>query len=115
MAKQLDKHPTTFIHGSSMRRTMDETPRLHAQQTTRPQPKTLTTKEKGELLEMFRSLEKASFESIIEQLKNGDEKRKVIDKAWLKLLGYKGDPETFLTQLYRAISEEIKIIGQMMQ
>lgn len=79
-----------------------------------PNPKTLTIEEKEELLELFRKLGKAPFESITKQLENEDEKRKAIDKAWLKLLGYKGDPETFLTQIYRAILEEIKIIEQLM-
>jgi len=80
-----------------------------------PNPKTLTTKEKEELLEIFRNHGKTSFKSVTEQLKNGDKKREAVDKAWLKLLGYKGEPATFLTQLYRAVLEEIKIIDQLMR
>jgi tRNA1(Val) A37 N6-methylase TrmN6 len=80
-----------------------------------PNPKKLTPRDKKELLETFKSLEKVSFKSITEQFRNGDENRKAIDKAWLTFLGYEGDQENFLTQLYKAILEEMKIINQLMQ
>jgi hypothetical protein len=78
-----------------------------------PNPNILTIEEKKELLKIFKSLEKVSFKSITEQFKNEDESRKAIDKAWLTLLGYKGDLEKFLTQLYKTILEEIKTINQL--
>jgi len=80
-----------------------------------PNPEKLTKKEKEELLEIFRNLGKEPFLSITEQLKNGDKNRKTIDKTWLKMLGYKGDHEQFLKELYSSISEEIKIIDELMR
>jgi len=80
-----------------------------------PNPKALTTEEKSELLEIFKSLKKFSFKSITKQLKNGDENRKIIDKIWLTILGYKGEKERLLTELYNSISNEIKIINELMQ
>jgi predicted DNA-binding transcriptional regulator len=80
-----------------------------------PNPGKLTKKEKEELLEIFSKHGKTPFISITEQLKNGDKNRKMIDKTWLKMIGYKGEPEQFLTELYNSISEEIRIINELMQ
>ncbi len=80
-----------------------------------PDPKKLTSKERRELLKIFDNLAKASFQSITEQLKSEDEKRKILDKTWLTILGYRGDQEKLLKELYNSISEEIKIINELMQ
>lgn len=79
-----------------------------------PDPRKLSKKEVKELLDIFDEIKNASFPSISEQFKKEDQTRKTIDKAWLKILGYREDPEAFLKGLYTSISKETELIDKLM-
>lgn len=40
--------------------------------------------------------------------------RRVIDAAWLKVLGYKGDVDTLLDRLYDSLANEIELLKSLM-
>jgi predicted DNA-binding transcriptional regulator len=79
-----------------------------------PDPNKLTKKDIKQLLKVFDKVRNMPFPSISEQLKKGSEARKSIDKIWLKILGYKGDPDELLKRLYSSVSKEIEIIDKLM-
>lgn len=80
-----------------------------------PNLKNLTKRARRQLLKAFSEVENLTFPSISEQLEKENEARKIIDKALLKALDYKGDPDILLKRLYSSISKEIKIIDQLMR
>jgi len=77
-------------------------------------PNKLTKRTKRQLLRTFNEVKNLSFPSISEQLEKGNQARKIIDKALLKALGYKGDPDDLLQRFYSSTLKEIKIIAQLM-
>jgi uncharacterized protein YeeX (DUF496 family) len=79
-----------------------------------PNPQSLDSKEKQRLLELFDNVKKATFKSIIEQFKTADANRKLIDKAWLTILGYKGDADALLNRLYDSLAIEMELIKKLM-
>jgi len=79
-----------------------------------PDPRKLTEKEKKCLIKVFNNTKYFSFPSIKEQIKRHIEARKTIDKVWLKILNYKEDPDKFLEKLYNSITNELKIIDELM-
>jgi len=78
-----------------------------------PDPRKLTEKEKKHLMKVFDEIRDFSFPSVTEQLKRDIKARKTIDKTWLKILNYKGDPEELLKKLYASITQELKIIDEL--
>ena len=80
-----------------------------------PDLRKLSKRETEELLKIFDEVRNADFPSITEQFKKEDQNRKTIDKAWLKILGYKEDSEEFLKRLYASISKEIELIDKLMR
>ncbi|MDI6904541.1 MAG: N-6 DNA methylase [Candidatus Bathyarchaeia archaeon] len=78
-----------------------------------PNPKKLTRKEREQLLKVFNDVKNVSFPSITNQLKSEIEARKTIDKVWLKILNYKGDVDELVKKLYASISQEIRIIDEL--
>ncbi|MCD6444940.1 hypothetical protein J7L70_08095 [Candidatus Bathyarchaeota archaeon] len=78
-----------------------------------PDPGKLTKKERKQLMKVFDEIKDFSFPSIKEQLKGDIEARKTIDKTWLKILNYEGDPEELLKKLYASIMQELKIIDEL--
>jgi hypothetical protein len=79
-----------------------------------PDPMKLSAEEKETALILFERAESYDFPSILEQLKNNFKIRQTIDKFWLKVLGYEGDYDDLLTNLYHSLEHEIKIIGELM-
>ena len=67
------------------------------------------------LLKVFNEIRNLSFSSITEPLKSENETRKTTDKAWLKILNYQGDSDELLKNLYTSISQEIKIINELVR
>lgn len=76
-----------------------------------PNPQSLLAEEKEQMLKIFEEVGEHRFKSIREQLRSGDEKRKAVDKAWLKILGYEGNPDELLPNLYKVLLREIEIAG----
>jgi len=79
-----------------------------------PDPKALTPKEKAELLRVFNNTKEIIFRSFMEQFKTRDKNRKTIDRAWLQVLGYKGDVDQFLDRLYSSLADEIELLKSLM-
>ena len=66
-------------------------------------------------MKVFNNVKYFSFPSIKEQIKRHIEARKTIDKVWLKILSYKEDPDKFLEKLYNSITNELKIIDELIR
>jgi type I restriction-modification system DNA methylase subunit len=79
-----------------------------------PDPIKLTKKDITQLLEVFEKVRNVAFPSIPEQLRKKIEARKSLDKIWLKILRYKGDPDELLNTLYSSVIREIEIIDRLM-
>jgi tRNA threonylcarbamoyladenosine modification (KEOPS) complex Pcc1 subunit len=75
----------------------------------------LTQDEKTLLRKTFNSVKSIRFPSVFEQLKCRHEARKLIDKTWLSVLGYKGDVEPILTKLYTSLAREIEHLKKLME
>lgn len=63
---------------------------------------------------LFDSLETTEVPSILEQLRTGHLARRRIDKAWLKVFGYKGEVDSYLEDLYSSIVKEIETLKTLM-
>jgi len=74
----------------------------------------LNRRNRKQLLNTFKSLKNREFPSILEQLENKHPSRKLIDKTWLEILGYKGKTDQLLDQLYESLAKEIVILKEMM-
>jgi len=79
-----------------------------------PNPKKLSLEDRKKLLNIFKRVKNTHFPSILKQLKDKHHARKLIDKAWLEILGYKGDIDKLLDRLYESLTEEITILKKMM-
>jgi predicted DNA-binding transcriptional regulator len=79
-----------------------------------PDPNKLTKRDVTQLLKVFKKVRNVTFPSVSEQLKKESEARKSIDKIWLKILGYKGDPDKLLKRLYDSTFKEIELIDKLM-
>jgi hypothetical protein len=79
-----------------------------------PHVSRLETKVRSDLVSLFDSLDSAEVPSILEQLRTGNSTRKHIDVAWLKVLGYKGNMDSYLNRLYSSLVKEIEILEGLM-
>lgn len=75
----------------------------------------LTQDEKTLLRKTFNSVKSIRFPSVFEQLKCRHEARKLIDKTWLSVLGYKGDVEPILTKFYTSLVKEVELLKKLME
>jgi hypothetical protein len=78
----------------------------------------LSPDEKNELLKLFESLRSYKFKSLYEQFREGDEMRKAIDMAWLRILTmkkFKEEYEALLKRIYEAVTRELEILRQQEQ
>jgi len=66
------------------------------------------------LLKTFRLVKNIKFPSILTQLKDKHPSRRVIDTAWLEVLGYKGNMDIFLDRLYDSLANEIDLLRKLM-
>lgn len=66
------------------------------------------------LLEVFESVKGGRFPSLMDQLRKKHQSRRIIDKAWLKVLGYKGNADTLLDRLYISLANEIDLLKRLM-
>ena len=88
------------------------------ERTRVPDLNKLYPNEKNELLKLFESLRSYKFKSLYEQIKEGDEMRKAIDMAWLRILTTKKseeENEALLMRIYEAIARELEILRQQEQ
>jgi len=79
-----------------------------------PDLKKLSKYELKSILNTFESVKNVEFPSILDQLKHKHPARKLIDKTWLKILGYKGNVDEFLDGLYKSLANEIELLKKMM-
>ena len=78
--------------------------------------KALTNAERRNLLNLFDTLKKQEFPSILDQLKNRFPARVEMDKAVLRVLGFKEDEiESILNYLYPALANEIEKLKTLMK
>ena len=73
---------------------------------------TLSTISEGDLkllLETFRLVKNVKFPSILTQLKNKHPSRRIIDTAWLEVLGYKGNMDNLLDRLYDSLTQTLNL------
>ena len=66
------------------------------------------------LREVFESVKDVEFPSILDQLRHKHPARKLIDRTWLEILGYGGDIDKFLNELYESLTNEIELLKAMM-
>ena len=79
-----------------------------------PNPQKLKKKDYNKLTNTFEQIKNVEFPSILKQLENKHPSRKLIDKTWLEILGYKGNTDQLLDQLYESLAKEIVILKEMM-
>jgi hypothetical protein len=79
-----------------------------------PNFKKLSDKDKELLKKTYNEVKNVEFPSILDQLKHRHPARKLIDQAWLEILGYRGDKEKLLDELYRSLADEIELLKKMM-
>ena len=77
-------------------------------------PSKLSQSEKKYLFNIFNQVAKQELPSLLDQLRSKHSTRRLIDHAFLKILGYKGDITKFLDRLYESLAEEILILKKMM-
>lgn len=75
----------------------------------------IDVKERELLLSQFKKCKKIEFPDILHQLKTKYPARMEIDKAFLKVLGYEGDANSFLEGLYESLAHEIETLREMMK
>jgi len=75
----------------------------------------LSKKEIRQLLDVFDQTKDVSFPCFKEQLKKANQNRRRIDKMWLEILGYKGDSDVLLRNLYDSLLNEIEIIDNLLR
>jgi len=74
-----------------------------------PDPAKLSNQELRILLMTFDKIKEVRLPSILDQLKNSHTARKLIDVAWLKVLGYKDEIDKLLDKLYSSLAKEIEL------
>ncbi len=74
----------------------------------------MTDSETKQLLKVFEAVKKTKIPSILEQLRGKHPVRQSIDKAWLNVLGYKGDYDSLLDELYDSLANEIELLRTLM-
>jgi len=79
-----------------------------------PNPQKLKKKDYNKLTNTFEQIKSVEFPSILKQLEDKHPPRKLIDRTWLEILGYKGNTEQLLDQLYESLVKEIVILKEMM-
>ena len=80
-----------------------------------PDPRKLNNKEREDLLNVFEETRDVEFPSIVEQLEKRHKARKLVDKAWLRILGYKGNVDVTINRLYKSLAKEIKLLKELMK
>ncbi|MEM4140020.1 MAG: N-6 DNA methylase [Nitrososphaeria archaeon] len=79
-----------------------------------PQTRQFNDQEREELLNTFEKVRNIEFPCILDQLKTKYWARVLIDKTWLKILGYKGDIDSLLNKIYNLLVNEIEILKRLM-
>jgi len=79
-----------------------------------PDVKGLKRKDYRKMLGISERTKSIRFPSILDQLKTEHPTRRLIDKAWLEILGYNGDVNKLLDKLYSSLAHEITILKKMM-
>lgn len=79
-----------------------------------PNPRKLTKEEWKKLLKLFEETKSVSLPSISEQLSKRIRVRKMIDKAFLGILGFRDTTDNFINNLYASILNEIEAINRLM-
>jgi len=79
-----------------------------------PDLKKLSKNELKILAKVFKSVKDVEFPSILYQLKAKYSPRRAIDKAFLRILGYRGDADSFLDKLYESLAREIETLKSLM-
>ena len=77
-------------------------------------PSKLTESEKKHLLSIFDKVAQQKLPSLHDQLKSKHPARRLIDRAFLRILRYEGDVDALLDRLYESLAEEIIILKTMM-
>lgn len=79
-----------------------------------PNLEDLSSEQRSYLLSVYEQVKDTNLPSLMEQLQLKNNARRRIDKAWLKILGYKGDKEELLTRLYLSLAKEITVLMGLM-
>jgi hypothetical protein len=74
----------------------------------------LSRSELKHLMKVFETVKDVKFPSILDQLRSRYPSRKLIDAAWLKVLGYEGDIDSLLDELYASLANEIELLKKLM-
>jgi hypothetical protein len=77
-------------------------------------PEKLSPRERETLLDVFEKTRNVELPSILDQLKKKHPSRRLIDTAWLKVLGYKGNINSLLDRLYDSLANEIEMLKKLM-
>ena len=104
----------TFIHRTETRGAWMKIHKYMLEELFAPREEKLSKANYSKLINVFNQVENTKFPSILEQLENKHPLRKLIDEAWLEILGYKGDASHILEDLYESLAEEIVILRKMM-
>jgi hypothetical protein len=80
-----------------------------------PDLKKLSRNELKFLIRVFESVKDVEFPDILHQLKTKYPARIEIDKAFLKVLGYKGNADALLEGLYESLAREIETLKRLMR
>jgi len=78
-------------------------------------PSKLTSRERKHLVGIFDGIRDKDLPDLLYQLKHRYPARKEIDKAFLQLLGYKGDMDGLLNRLYESLAHEIETLKELMR
>jgi len=78
-----------------------------------PDTSLINDEESNFLLKVFDEVRYMEFPSILDQLKNKHEARMLIDNAWLKILGYKGNKKALLDKLYNSLTLEMELLRKL--
>jgi len=71
-----------------------------------PNPPKMNKKDYNKLTNTFEQVKNRESPSVMEQLENKHPSRKLIDKTWLEILGYKGKTDQLLDQLYESLAKK---------
>jgi hypothetical protein len=71
-------------------------------------------RELDQLLQVFDAVKEVKFPSILDQLKGKHPSRRLIDTAWLRILGYEEDSDKLLDRLYDSLANEIELLKKLM-
>ena len=74
----------------------------------------LSQKDKDKIMRAFERMSERPLSSLLDQIKDKDNDRLSLDKAWLEALKYTGNIDKVLNWLYNAITNEIETLKTIM-